>query len=429
MNTRELLLATNGKLLSGNLNSSHKEVSINSRNIHPGNVFIAIKGKRFDGHNFVNEAIKNGATCLILSKVPNKLTTKLANRLTIVKVKDTLQDIAAYHRNKFRIPIIGVTGSSGKTTTKDMLASILSQEYKTLKNEENLNNEIGVPLTLLKLKATHQVAVIEMAMQNIGELELLAKIVKPSIAIITNIGEAHLKYLKTRKNIAKAKAEILTYLKSGDYAILPADDKYIGYLANKVPEGVHKILFGIEKIIPNKKFIEHISLPGRHNIYNSLAAIKAAKILKLKDTSIIKGLKKFKPSSKRMEFLKLRNGSVIINDSYNANPSSMKAALLTLAGFPGSRKIAVLGDMLELGKYSKKYHIEIGTFCKKLGINILITVGKKSKAMNGDFHFNDSRSAAKKIKTIIKPRDIILVKGSRGIKMEAAVVELVYTYV
>ncbi len=387
-------------------------ISIDTRTIKAGDTFIPIKGKNFDGRDFIPAALKKGASVL---KVKNGLKA--------------LQDIAACHRQKFNIPIIGVTGSSGKTTTKDMITSILSQELKTLKNEENLNNEIGVPMTLLKLKKEHQAAVIEMAMQKLGELELLAKIVKPTIAVITNIGEAHLKYLKTKRNIAKAKSEILKFLQKGDWAVLPSDDQYTKFLCKKAPKGVNTKLFGIENVVNNEKFLKYIPLPGRHNIYNALAAIKVAKILKIKDSSIIAGLKKFKPSSKRMEFIKLKNKATLINDSYNANPSSMRAALLTLAGLKAKRRIAVLGDMLELGSSAKSAHKKTGNLVRKLGIDVLITVGKLSRGMKGDFHYTNPHLAAKKLKTIIKPRDIILVKGSRGIKMEAAVVELADTYV
>jgi len=430
MKTWELVLATGGTLLQGDANSSHKDIVIDSRKAKPKDIFIAIRGENFDGHDFLKDVLKKKVSCLIISR--SQIPDPRSQQCTIIKVKDTLkalQDIAAYHRSKFSIPIIGVTGSSGKTTTKDMIASVLSQELNTLKNEENLNNEIGVPLTLLRLKPTHQVAVIEMAMQNTGELELLAKIVKPTIAVITNIGEAHIKYLKTRKNIAKAKSEILKYLQIGNYAILPADDKYKSFLKTQVPKGVEIMQFGIEKIIKYEKFLKHITIPGRHNIYNTLVAIKIAKLLKLKDRSIIEGIKQFKPSSKRMEFIKFKNGALLINDTYNANPQSMRAALLTMASMPGKRKIAVLGDMLELGNISKKAHKEIGSFCKKLSIDLLITVGKLSKNMNGNFHCKNALEAARKLKTIIKPHDIILIKGSRGIKMDAAVVELVYTYV
>ncbi len=419
MKIEELLLATNGRLLSDFGIKKFDKIFINGRLSTPGSVFIAIKGENFDGHDFINQAIKKGAKLAIVSNKEKSLP--YVKKIAIIKVDDTLkalQDIAGYHRRKFNIPVIGITGSSGKTTTKDILASILSQELKTLKSQENLNNEIGVPLTLLRLKKSDQAAVIEMAMQKTGELDLLAKIVNPSIVIITNIGEAHLEYLKSRKNVAKAKSEILNYLGKDGTAILPADDKFVGFLKKRVPKKAKIILFGIEKIIKNEKYLKGIPLPGRHNVYNCLAAIKAAKILKIKDSSIIKGIKKFKPSSKRMEFVRRKDGITIINDTYNANPTSMKAALLTLASLKAKRRIALLGDMLELGKNSKKYHKEIGIFAKKLGIDLIISKGKLSKAIKGQNHFEDGKEALSHLKKIIRPGDLILIKGSRGMHLD-----------
>lgn len=430
MQTKELLRATGGKLIRGDINKTHKNISINSRTLSPGDVFIAIKGWKFDGHDFIREAIKNGASCIIISRSqildprPCLPAGRSQHGINIIYVKDTLkalQNIAAYHRNKFNIPIIGITGSSGKTTTKDMLASILSQELKTLKNEQNFNNEVGVPLTLLKLNKSHQVAVIEMAMQGLGELKLLAKIVKPSIVIITNIGEAHLGHLKTKRNIAKAKSEISTYLKKKDMAILPADDRHLNFLRKKIPNGAQISLFGEKDIEKYKSILKYIPLPGQHNVLNALAAIAAAKALRIKDSSIIKGLEKFKPSSKRMDIIKTKNKITIINDTYNANPSSMKAALSTLAAYPGGRKIAVLGDMLELGQKSKFFHNAIGNYAKEMGIDVLISVGKLSRDIKADFHYKTTAQAAKKLMAIAKPGDTMLVKGSRGMHMEKIV--------
>ena len=373
-------------------------ISTDSRSIQPGELFIPLKGKNFDGRRF-------------LKKVPLAL-----------KVKDglnALQKLAAYHRGKFKLPIIGVTGSVGKTTTKDMLASILSQEMSILKNEENLNNEIGVPLTLLRLNKKHKAAVIEMAMRRLGEIEELARIVRPHVAIITNIGEAHLKFLKSKRNVAKAKAEIFTYLKKGDYAVINQDDEFFEHLRRQGKgKGIRVITFGIlEKADVTPKDLAGIKLPvpGEHMISNALAAIAAAKALRIRRSSIKAGLEKFKPSSKRMEVIIRPDGTKILNDTYNANPQSMAAALKVLAHLPG-RKIAVLGDMLELGKYSRRFHKKIIGLARKLKIDKLFTLGRlwpKSSAP-----VKDQKTLNKKLKKFLRPRDIILVKGSRGLKME-----------
>lgn len=424
MQTKELLQATHGELLSGKPNQNHKEIMIDSRKVKPGDIFIAIKGERFDGHHYISQAIENGATAVVMSNDKFKMSND--GNVSHILVKDTLkalQDIAAYHRSKFDIPVIGVTGSSGKTTTKDMIASILSQEFKTLKNEENLNNEIGVPLTLLKLKKSHRVAVIEMGMQGLGEIDILAKIAKPTIAVITNIGDAHMKYLKTKKNVARAKSEIFNYLSKSNYAIINQDDEHFEHLAkNAKVRGAKIITFGIlEKanITPKELDGIEIPIPGQHNIYNALAAVAVARILKISKKSIKCGLEIFTPSSKRMEVIN-KNGIKVINDTYNANPQAMKASLEVLSDIPG-RKIAVLGDMLELGPKSKTYHKNIFNYTKKLGIDFVLLFGKEWPEKS----FTDKKILMKKLKTIVRPSDIILVKGSRGMKMEEIVSQLV----
>lgn len=384
-----------------------KGVSTDSRTIHPGELFIPLRGKNFDGARFIPEALKKGALVL---EVKNGLKA--------------LQALAAYHRNKFKIPIIGVTGSVGKTTTKDMIASILAQKMPTLKNEENFNNEIGVPLTLLKLTKKHRVAVIEMGMQGLGEIELLAKMVRPRIAVITNIGESHLAFLKTKKNIARAKSEIFKYLTPKDCAIINQDDEFFEHLRAKAQRRKAKVMtFGIidkANIAPNDLEGIILPLPGEHNIYNALAAIAVAQRLNFKKALIKKGLEKFRPSSKRMEIINRPDGVKIINDTYNASPTSMAAALKVLAGIEG-RKIALLGDMLELGQSAETFHKKTGKLARKLGIDILISVGIFSKAMQADYHCARNSPAIKLIKSMLRPGDVLLVKASRGRRLEEVV--------
>jgi len=403
----EILKATKGKEVIGNEKSGIRNISTDTRIIRPGDLFIPLEGPNFDGKKFMPEAIRKGAA--------------------VLDVKDglkALQDLAAYHRSKFKLPVIGVTGSVGKTTTKDMVASILSREKKTLKNEENINNEIGVPLTLLKLTSKHEAAVIEMAMQRPGEIEILARITHPTISVITNIGEAHLKFLKSRKNVAQAKAEIFKYLKKDNYAVINQDDEYFEHLKSKVKSQKSKIMtFGIiEKSDITPKELEGIKLPlpGEHNIYNALAAIAVARILGLKKASIKKGLESFRPSSKRMDIINLPDGTKIINDTYNANPQSMAAALRVLAALKG-RKIAVLGDMLELGRATSSAHEKIGNLARKLGIDVLVSIGRFSQKMKGDFHYASNPPAIKKLRSIVRPGDQVLVKASRSMRLEEVV--------
>lgn len=453
----EIIKATGGKLIQGNRNRRFKTISSDSRSINSGDLFVPLLGPKYDGHIFVEEAISKGAKGVITSK-----DIKTPKNIFVIKVKNTLralQDIARFHRSRFNIPIIGVTGSSGKTTTKDMIASILATEKKVLKTNENYNNEIGVPLTLFKLDRKHKAAVIEMAMQNSGEIEELARIALPSIAVITNIGEAHLEMLKTRAAIAAAKSEIFKYLKKEEWAILPADDAYFKILktrarnckiitfgiknkaditATDIINSSHNISFALH--FDKHKFKITLPLPGRHNVYNALAAASVAKILNLKPASILEGLNRFKPSSRRMEIF-VKNNMRIINDTYNANPSSMKAALEVLkdqgpvVGTIPPRRIAVIGDMLELGSKAVHFHQEIGLTAAKFDFNRLITIGNLAKyaaqaAIAAGMpkpkvcHFTAKNQAIQKLQKIIRPNDVILVKGSRGMKLEEIVESL-----
>lgn len=450
--TSEIIEATKGKLISKDSNMGFKDISTDSRSIKRNSLFIPLIGKNYDGHKFIADAFRKGAKGTLVSKRFKGLKNKI-----IIKVKNTekaLQDVALYHRKKYKIPIIGVTGSSGKTTTKEMIASILSQELKTLKSNENYNNEIGVPITLLKLDKTHKAAVLEMAMQKLGEIEELAKIVLPNVAIITNVGEAHIKFLKTRPKVAEAKSEILKFLKRNDFAVLPADDDFFLYLnkkskckiisfgiKNKADVFASEIKFKDKKIcftlnLNGKRYPVILKIPGIHNVYNALASAAAAFSIGIKSKSIVSGLQSFKPASKRMEISVTKNGVRIINDTYNANPSSMKAAIEVLKNqgpvndaIP-PRRIAVLGDMLELGRTAKSAHRSIGKFVAKSGIEILITRGVLSKqitlaaknsGMQKAYCFKTNKSAAKKIRQLLKPNDVVLVKGSRGMRMEEIV--------
>jgi len=447
---KDILAATDGKTVSKGKKPTFPSISTNSRTIKRGELFVPLAGKNFDGHNFIGEAFKRGAAGTLTSK-EIKL---LRGSKTIIKVKDTLRalhDIAKTHRMKHKIPVVGITGSSGKTTTKDMISSILSQERKTLKSQENYNNEIGVPLTLLNLNKKFKAAVIEMAMQRAGEIEELAEIALPTTAVITNIGEAHIQFFKSKKKIALVKTEILKFLKKKDFAVLNADDKYFSLLKRKakkakiVTYGLNKnadlqateISNGDTKIsfflnYRSKKEKIYLPVPGLHNVYNALASAAAALCAGAKMSSIKTGLKKFKLSSKRMD-IQTKNRIRVINDSYNANPSSMKAALTVLSeqgpvvGVKPPRRIAVLGDMLELGRTSKSSHMETGSFAAKKNVDILITKGYLSKGMargarvaglKSVYETRSNEEASKKLKKLLRPNDVILIKGSRGMKME-----------
>jgi UDP-N-acetylmuramoyl-tripeptide--D-alanyl-D-alanine ligase len=430
--TTDILQATKGKLIT-QVAASFTSISTDSRNITNGALYIPIIGKKYDGHAYIFEALKKGAAGILTSK---SIKRSPMNK-TVIRVKDTIlayQDIALFYRKSFNIPFVGVTGSSGKTTTKDMIASILSKAGNTLKTEENFNNEIGVPKTLLGMKKNCKFAVIEMAMQDIGEIEQLAKITLPQVAVITNIGLSHIKYLKNQNNIAKAKAEILKFQKSSDAAVLPADDNFFSFLKNKAKGRV--ISFGIDNkadvaakhIIyrgdstnftlhtPKFELKIELPLPGKHNVLDALAAAAVGVALNIDPKKIKKGLESATLSSKRTNIIR-KNNVTVIDDTYNANPDSMTAALEMLANYSG-RKIAILGDMLELGPIEKKSHVMIGKTAKELDIDIVITVGKLMKNASAVHHFNSNKEALEFAINLTKKGDTILVKGSRGMRME-----------
>ncbi len=447
----EVLSATGGTTASDRRNFLFTGVSTDSRTVKQGDLFIPLKGPNFDGHNFISAAFKKGARGSLSSK---RLENIPKDKIVIVLPKDHEKDkkfypalqallsIARLHRSKFKTKIVAVTGSSGKTTTKDMIHSVLSEKAKSLKTEENLNNEIGVPLTVLKLAKKHKFAVIEMGMQGPGEIAPLSFLCSPDAAVITNIGEAHLARLKSKKAIAKAKSEIIAGLGPEGTVILNADDDFFRSL-KKVSKRRKILSFGIYKNadlrafdiketengsrfslkVSGKTQIFFVPLPGVHNVYNALTAIAAGFVFKVPSAKINKGLKNFKPSSKRMDIIRTKDCVKLINDTYNANPSSMAAALKTLASQKG-RKIAVIGDMLELGKDSVKYHKNIGTLAKRSGIDLVVAVGRQAKyfldgfGRKHGFYFKDKNQAAKFLIKTLHCKDTVLIKASRGLKLE-----------
>jgi UDP-N-acetylmuramoyl-tripeptide--D-alanyl-D-alanine ligase len=428
-----------------------KGVSIDSRTIKKGELFVAIKGARFDGHDFVPEVIKNGAWGALVDR--SELDTKyssLGGLRNILPVEDTifaLQEMSQMHRKKFAIPVIGITGSNGKTTTKEMLASILKQRGSVLKNEGNLNNHIGVPLTLLKLDASHKSAVVEMGMSALGEIDTLARLVSPDVGVITNIGPAHLEFLGTMDIVAQAKAELLGNLQTDSTAVLNADDRYFTTLKHKY--GGRVLSFGIEnkadvsafRIRQGKNFTEmtieaddskvDVRLPavGKHNIYNALAAAAAATAVGMPLDAVKYGLEAFTPVAMRSE-LKQIKGRTVLADYYNANPGSVKAALETLISLRAGRKsVAVLGDMLELGDVAADAHREVGRTVAHLGVDVLITMGSLAIYINEGaleagmpkdrvIAAGSHAEAAALLKERSKNGDAVLIKGSRGMKME-----------
>jgi UDP-N-acetylmuramoyl-tripeptide--D-alanyl-D-alanine ligase len=426
-------------------------ISIDSRKIKEGELFIAIKGERFDGHDFVPDAIKKGAWGALVERAAlEKKFASLGGIRNILPVEDTLfalQEMSHMHRKKFTIPVVGITGSNGKTTTKEMLAGILKQKGPVLKNEGNLNNHIGVPLTLLKINATHRAAVVEMGMSAPGEIDMLARLVSPTIGVITNIGPAHLEFLGSLDMVAQAKGELLDNLGPEGTAVLNADDRYLGPLKNKLSGRI--VTFGIENkadvqaadIQQGRDFMDfklaadnatvtvRLRAAGRHNVYNALAAAAAALGADMPLEAVKYGLEDFAPVAMRSEIKQLR-GRTILADYYNANPASMEAALATLLSLKSGKKaVAVLGDMLELGTSSAAAHRAVGALAARLGVDVVITVGTSSKhiaegareaGMPGErvYEAQTHEEAAALVRKLSCPGDAVLVKGSRGMKME-----------
>lgn len=378
-------------------------VAIDSREAEAGGVFIAAIGERVDGHRFVPSVFAKGAALAVVQKTPECVEEEHGVRAkqwgSYVLVEDTLQalqDIAEYYRRKLPVKVVGITGSSGKTSTKELAASVLSEKYKVLKTTGNLNNEIGVPLTLLSIRPEHEVAVVEMGISDFGEMHRLSRMARPDICVITNIGQSHLKDLKTRDGILKAKSEIFDYMaEDGEICLNGEDDKlctlkeikghkphFFG-LGGNPPEEVAardivgKGLGGSEAVIAGIPV--HIPLPGEHMVLNAAAAVCVAKLLGLTAEEMAAGLGKVQPVDGRDNIIRLPHHT-LIDGCYNANPASMKAAIDLLA-LADTEKVAILGDMFNLGEDAHELHGQIGAYAARAGIDRIICVGEEAGYM------------------------------------------------
>ena len=447
MNIKEILNVTKGKMLFGNEELEVENFSKDTRIIQKGDIYIGIKGEKFDGSNFWNQALDAGATAVLISNIQiSKEEKEKYKDKTIIQVEDTLEalyEIAKYKRSLYNIPVIAVTGSVGKTSTKDIIASVVSQKYKTLKTEGNNNNNIGLPFTILRLKA-HEAMVVEMGMNHFGEISLLTDIAKPTLAVITNIGTSHIGNLGSRENILKAKLEILEGMKIPKVIINNDNDLlHDWYEKNKDKIEIHTV--GIEnnselmaksielgeessefKAIAEKKETEiQVPVAGTHFVYNALCAMEVGIILGISTNQIQNGIAKFELTKKRMDIRKLENGAIIINDAYNASYESMRASIEFLANHTGTRKIAVLGDMFELGEYSEELHRNVGKEVASHDIDVLICAGENSKYIIEEaqknkkietFYFHNNEEIVEKLTQELREGDIVLVKASNGMK-------------
>lgn len=447
MKVKEILKVTKGKMLFGNEELEVENFSKDTRTIQKGDIYIGIKGEKFDGSNFWNQALDAGATAVIISNIQiSKAEKEKYKDKTIIQVEDTfeaLYEIAKYKRSLYNIPVIAVTGSVGKTSTKDIIASVVSQKYKTLKTEGNNNNNIGLPLTILKLK-DHEALVVEMGMNHFGEISLLTNIAKPTLAVITNIGTSHIGNLGSRENILKAKLEILEGMKIPRVIINNDNDLlHKWYEENKEKIEIHtyginnssdviaeKIELGEEKskfVVKTSSEKVNIGVPvgGEHFVYNALCGFIVGKVLGLTAKEIQNGISKFELTKKRMDIRVLKNGATLINDSYNASYESMKASLKYLSSRTDLRKIAVLGDMLELGDFSKELHEKVGEEVANDNIDVLICRGEFAKNIISKANKNkktqcillqNNEEILSKLQEILKEGDGVLIKASNGMK-------------
>lgn len=451
-----------GKLLQGSAAKVFRGVSINSRTIEEGELFVCIQGENFNGHNFLGEAINKGTAGIILSN-PGHLSEDMVskgNSPFVIQSQNTLralQDLASYQRTRFPFQVVAVTGTNGKSTTKEMIASIIETKYKTLKTQGNLNNHIGLPLTLLARKPDHEVGVLEMGMSAAGEIERLAEIAKPDIGVITNISAGHLEQLKTVKDVQAAKGELFNSLNKEGTAIVNADDPLVLELAKSLR--AVKITYGIEQSadvqasniqnkgsrgftftakIFNQTIPVNLSQIGYCNIYNALAALAAGHSLGISGKDMSRGLEKFQQIPQRNEQIHCE-GVTLINDAYNANPQSMREALKTLSEFnTQGKRFLIIGDMLELGPLSESAHHELGQEITLSNVDHLVTVGplaslvaesakKNSRHPLKTGEFNTHAEAVSYLLRNVKKGDCLLIKGSRGAKMENVIQEYLKT--
>jgi UDP-N-acetylmuramoyl-tripeptide--D-alanyl-D-alanine ligase len=447
-NANELIEATGGVLKSGAPSQRFSGISIDTRTLRPGEVFVAILGKNFDGHDFIIEAIGRGAQGIIYAN-PGKVKT-FQKDISYIKVGETtaaLGAVARFHRRRFDIPVIAITGSTGKTTTKEMLAWVLSAKYNVLKNRGTQNNLIGVPLTLLEIQSKHDICVVEMGTNRVGEIKQLTQIALPNVGIITNIGPAHLEFLESLRGVYKEKINLIKHLTAPRIAILNKSDiileklsfvktspifffginRECDFKATEItykPQSVSFLFNGLHEIE-----IKHCAL---HNISNALAAIGCSLMFGLDFAAIQQKIETFDSPDMRLKEIRLKN-CVIFDDSYNSNPQSLKQAIDVLCrqAAPG-RRILVMGDMMELGKQSEEFHAYFGRYVSRKPIDLLVTMGSFSKetaesakksGMNATcvVHFDNCQAVLEFLKTAIKEGDVLLVKGSRSMQMEKIV--------
>lgn len=470
MTLRNIAAACGGTLCNA-AEKEEQEVTcavIDSRKLEAGGLFFAAQGEKVDGHRFIGQVFERGAACVVTVKTPQQVEEEHGvpkeSWGAYILVEDTfaaLKKIAAFYRSLLSIPVVGITGSVGKTSTKEFIAEVLAQKYCVLKTEGNFNNEIGLPLTLLRIREEHEVAVVEMGISDFGEMSRLGEMAKPDICVITNIGQCHLENLHDRAGIFKAKTEIFNYMQEDGEICLNGEDDLLSMVSVVNGKPVHHFgisdkeglavyatdiesdgLFGsrammhlcgcaaVEDTPADISYPVEIRLPGRHMVINAMAAALVGRLLHLSVEEIQNGIRSVMPVDGRSHLLKVGD-KVVIDDCYNANPVSVKAAIDLLATVEG-RKVAVLGDMFELGEKSHAMHAEVGAYAVDQGIDVICCVGKESEFLydaamerydgSQDIrYFADREELLESLPGLLESGDTILVKASHGMEFHEVV--------
>lgn len=455
MRAMDVIAASAARIRQQGQAEAFSAITTDSRQVKRGALFCALAGEHFDGHDYVRVAFRKGAAGALIQKRRRVHAPQRGWLLTVDDTLHALGAVAAKWRSHFAIPLIAVTGSNGKTTTKEMIAALLSTHYRVLKTEYNYNNLIGLPWTLFRMTNRHQAAVVELGMNAPGEISRLAQIAQAQVAVITNVARAHLEGVGSLAGVARAKAEILQHLPPDGLAVLNADDARVMKMAQQSPAPVRTYGFGADAEIRGHHYKSdllkgchfqvrigsnhvdvHLDLPGRHNVLNALAAIAVADHFNIPHRSWTRGLRHIQLPYGRMTRTRLPNGALLINDSYNANPDSVREALKQLANLKTKqRKIVVLGTMLELGAHSVRAHREIGRAAVAAGTDLLFAVGPWSDhiirgARNGHFsskqiyHCETAQAAGSILSDMVQRGDVILLKGSRDIHLESIIEDL-----
>ena len=420
-------------------------ISTDSRKVVPGCLFLPWVGEKFDGHDFIDMALDKGAAGCLCARLPQDIRPDKF----YIKVDDTrlaLRALASAYRDKFDIPFVQITGSVGKTTTKEMIAAVLGAKYRTLKTPENFNNDIGTPLTLFGLGPEHQAAVIETGMNHFGEIEYLGALVRPDVAVISNIGDAHIEFLGSREGILKAKCEIFEHLKEGGLVVLNGDDALLNtvqvpfrtvrcgqseHCQARITEIADHGVDGITCTVVTEKdtYALAVPAPGAYMAYSASIAVAVGEELGLSHDEIVRGVASYEPAGSRMRVVHLPEGRILLDDCYNANPQSVTAALEVLAKTECDRRVAVLGDMGELGALTDQAHYNMGALAAMLGIDFVVAIGEKAAriadgaAQSGGevLHFSTKEEALKTLKEELKPGTAMLVKASHAMHFGALV--------